>query len=295
MLSILIPTYNYNCFELVYDLYKQSCKLSISFEIIVVDDVSNEEQKINNRNINSLPHCKYVELKEKMGRAKIRNFLGEQAQYEYLLFMDCDGKVTHDDFIEKYLNAKEKADVIIGGLSNPEKLPAPNLSLRYTYECSVQKKRKLEDRNNNPFSQFTTFCFLIKRNIFLNTKFDNSFTKYGYEDVAFGRELQKNNATILYINNSLCHMGLDDNQLYLNKIHISIKTLYNQKDKIRENVQLLSYYNKIKKTKTSCLFSLFYIVFQNTLRKNLLGPHPNMFLFSLYKLAYLCHIASKLK
>lgn len=293
MLSILIPTYNYDCHELVYELYKQSCKLNIPFEIIVADDASEELTKTSNRKINELPHCKYIELKENMGRARIRNFLGETSQYEYLLFMDCDGKVTHNNFLRNYLDAKEKAGIIIGGLSNPETLPAPNLSLRYTYECSVLKKRKNTDRNQNPFSQFTTFCFLIKRDIFLKNKFDNSFTEYGYEDVMFGRELQKNGVSIFYINNPLCHMGLDDNQVYLNKIHTSIQTLYTHKDKINENAHLLVYYRKIQRIRMVYPLSLFYMIFQNLLKKNLLSTHPNMHIFAFYKLCYLCHIASR--
>lgn len=293
MLSILIPTYNYNCYKLVAELRQQACLLNIIFEILVADDASKEESKIENREINALPFCKFIELRQNIGRARIRNFLGETALYDYLLFMDCDGEVNKSDFLKCYLEARTKADIILGGLSNPDKLPAPNLSLRYTYESMTLKNRANEDRNKNPYAQFTTFCFLIKRSTFLSTKFDESFTEYGYEDVVFGRELQKKNTSILYIDNPLCHMGLDDNEVYLRKVHTGIKNLLEKREKLESNTTLLIYYNKLKKIKLTPLFFLFFHLFRKQLKNNLLSPRPNMRIFALYKLGYLCQLDRK--
>ena len=44
MLSILIPTFNYNCTLLVKDLHLQAIDVGIPFEIIVAED-GNEESK----------------------------------------------------------------------------------------------------------------------------------------------------------------------------------------------------------------------------------------------------------
>lgn len=295
MLSILIPVHNYPCYELVRDLHGQCTDLRIRFEIIVADDASDEASKAGNRAIDSLSHCRFIECKENRGRARTMNFLGEQAGEDYLLFMDCDGKVTRPDFIRRYIDARDEAGVIIGGLCNPDTLPSPDFSLRYTYERTTLKSRRLEDRNKNPFAQFTTFCFLIRRDVFLANLFDDSFTKYGYEDVAFGRSLQQHHVSVRYIDNPLCHMGLDDNKVYLGKIHTSIESLLEHREQIGENVQLLTYYNKVRKAGLALPLSLFYAIFQHLLRRNLLGRHPSMFLFSVYKLAYLCHAARKAK
>ncbi len=43
MLSILIPTYNYNTFSLVEELTNQAIATGISFEIIVLDDGSTDQ------------------------------------------------------------------------------------------------------------------------------------------------------------------------------------------------------------------------------------------------------------
>ena len=43
MLSILIPTYNYDITHLVYELHKQASEAEIDFEIICLDDGSKSE------------------------------------------------------------------------------------------------------------------------------------------------------------------------------------------------------------------------------------------------------------
>jgi glycosyltransferase involved in cell wall biosynthesis len=46
MLSILIPTHNYDTFQLVKELHNQAIKECIEFEIIVSDDASSNEELI---------------------------------------------------------------------------------------------------------------------------------------------------------------------------------------------------------------------------------------------------------
>ena len=100
MLSILIPVYNYDCSELVAALDKQAVRLNINYEILVADDASEESFRQRNRVINERPNCRYIELSENVGRSRIRNILASEAQYGYLLFMDCDGVVVRDDFLK---------------------------------------------------------------------------------------------------------------------------------------------------------------------------------------------------
>ena len=97
MLSILIPTYNYDCTRLVGDLHRQAERLGVAYEIIVADDASPiPTYKERNRAINALAHCRLIELEENVGRARIRNRLADEAQHEWLLFMDADAEVMSD-------------------------------------------------------------------------------------------------------------------------------------------------------------------------------------------------------
>ena len=68
MLSILIPTYNYDITNLVETIWQQCKKESFSFEIIVLDDYStNLTITKNNDDIKDLEFCKHIKNKKKYG------------------------------------------------------------------------------------------------------------------------------------------------------------------------------------------------------------------------------------
>ena len=91
MLSILIPTYNYETTTLVKELNKQAILEDIEFEIIVGDDKSTDLEIIkNNQEINSIQRCSYYVNIENLGRACNRNELVKKAKFEWILFLDCD-------------------------------------------------------------------------------------------------------------------------------------------------------------------------------------------------------------
>lgn len=148
-LSILIPTYNNVCLELVRDLQAQASILSstndLEYEILVADDGSTDKNTIEkNCEINGLDNCRYIERKENIGRAAIRNFLAKEAKYLWLLFLDSDLKLDNSDFIRNYMLSK--GNVIVGGLKiggNPITLKD---NLRYKYEKKCEKQHNYKHR-----------------------------------------------------------------------------------------------------------------------------------------------------
>lgn len=288
MLSILIPTYNYDCYRLVAGLQQQASALKIDFEVIVADDASREELKTGNRRIGRLPGCRYIELENNIGRACIRNLLAEQAGHEYLLFIDSDAGIKETGFLDKYLKAARKDRVVCGGLQHPVAMPSANVSLRYTYEIMADKYRMAATRQRSPYDKFTTFSFLIPRDLFLEIKFDCAFIKYGHEDTLFGYELQKRNIPVVHIDNPLYHLGLEDNETFLRKTETSIRNLFFEKDKLMEHSRLYALYSKLCGRGLRRPLLATYRLTNRLLKKNLLGKHPDMKLFALYKLGYLC-------
>src|SRR5574344_2260662 len=114
MLSILIPTYNYNCSKLCYALYEQALTLKVDFEILVYDDCSSKKC-IANKDLMTLPNVVYKELKQNYGRAAIRNLMVKESKGEYILFLDCDGQVASQNYLVLYNKFKDDADIVCGG------------------------------------------------------------------------------------------------------------------------------------------------------------------------------------
>ena len=104
-LSILIPEYNCDCTQLVRDLHRQCASAQLpSWEIVVADDGSIDETAVNqNRIIGTWDNCTFIRNEQNMGRAAIRNFLAEKAQYDRLLFIDSDMCIVSEDFVKTYL------------------------------------------------------------------------------------------------------------------------------------------------------------------------------------------------
>ena len=296
MLSILIPTYNFEITKLVSELHRQVSELKINFEILVIDDASNKEFRKVNSLIQQFNMVKYIELEENIGRAKIRNQLARLAKYDNLLFMDCDSQVPDNEYIKKYLSYCEKENLVCGGREYAKMPPEDkNLFLRWFYgvkrECS-----SAEIRNLHPNKSFMTNNFLISKKIFSNLKFDENISGYGHEDTLFGIELKQKNIFIKHINNPLIHIGLETNSEFLSKTKkgiINLKQIYNGynfKSELIENIKLLKYYNLVKKSRTKFVVILFYRIFKKQIEKNLLGNSPSLILFDFYKLANFCLI-----
>lgn len=89
MLSILIPTYNYNVYPLVDELKNQADSLGISYEILVQDDASSLFLS-QNAQINLLQHCHYKLNLRNLGRGNNINLLNASAKYSYVLLMEAD-------------------------------------------------------------------------------------------------------------------------------------------------------------------------------------------------------------
>jgi len=114
-LSILIPVYNADCRALVKALTDEASAIGgLRYEVVVAEDGSHLQSALEvNRTIAHIPYCIYLERKENVGRARIRNFLAHQAQYDTLLFIDCDMKVIREDYLRTYL--QHDAPVVYGG------------------------------------------------------------------------------------------------------------------------------------------------------------------------------------
>ncbi len=283
MLSILIPTYNYNIITLVEALHSQCKTCQIEFEIIAYDDGSESELNSINTKINTLDFSTFKELPENIGRSAIRNLLAKNAKYQILLFVDAGTFPKHDNFIENYLNHKNEK-VVSGGMTHLELPPKKPYRLRWLYT----KKR-----------EFKTLCssnFMINKNVFLSNPFDETLKKYGYEDVLFFEELAAKNIKTLFINNPVIHSADDDSDRFLEKTELAIENLIDlvENKKIDAKSQkMYRLYNKLNKMKLVTITAKFYKAVKPLLLRNFKSSYASMFLFDVYRIGYFCHIKTR--
>ena len=289
MLSILIPTYNYDCTQLVRDLHKQVELLGVDYEIIVMDDASPiPVYREKNRVISALPHCRLIELEKNLGRARIRNRLADEAHYEWLLFMDSDAEVISDNFIVDYLKHTD-ADVVCGGLCHADELPSPEVSLRYAYEKRADKKRAAYYRAQHPYEQFITFCFMVRASVFHTIRFDETITEYGHEDTLFGVELSRRKVNIRHIDNPMCQGGIETNMEFVEKSRAAIRNLVLLEDSMEGHSTLLSLYRLLCRVGLDGCVARWFVRKEQRITGRLVnGGASSVCLFFIYKLGYFC-------
>ena len=288
MLSILIPTYNYNITRLATELHRQAMDLSIDFEIIIMEDGS-EKWVEENKLIGELTNCKHVILGNNMGRSAIRNKLADEARYDHLLFMDCDAEVYSSDFIQNYLHFCNRECIVIGGTAYDPNETNTDYSLRLKYGRVREARTALERGKNN----FATFNFLISKSIFNKVRFDESIRGYGHEDMLFGHQLHQLGYKIMQIDNPLIHSGLDDNMTFIRKTEEATRNLFllyqtGRYPFLSAESALLNTYIRIYKFGLTRLLALKFDLTKYLLRWMLSQKSPSLLLYDWYKLLFIC-------
>jgi glycosyltransferase involved in cell wall biosynthesis len=292
MLSILIPTYHYNAYPLALQLENQALKANITFELICLDDGSFSHLNIENQKINNLTNCKFIEAKKNIGRTASRQFLAEQAQYNWLLFLDADTIPASNNFIDTLIkNIHSNYQVIFGGIAYMQTKPESDRFLRWYYGKERETK-PVEERLRKPYQSLISGAFTIKKELFLtiNSKFLNN--AYGM-DILFAHELRILKTPVKHINNQVFHLGIEKSSKYLIKSKSALHTLsvmLKNKSVSQNATNLLKTYNKLYRIGLASLFGKLMLIFNSYIEKNLTGPTPNLFLFDLYRLGYFCRI-----
>jgi hypothetical protein len=294
MLSILIPTYNYNVVPLVLELQKQCLECEITFEILVFDD-SSKLFFFENQQINSLENCRFSKNNSNLGRGKNINFLSESARFDWLLIMDCDTFPTQNNYIQKYISKiNENEKVVFGGIQYKKEQPKKDQLLRWIYGNS-RESLSVEKRNSNPNENALTSNLLIEKEVFLSNAFDKSITTYGYEDLVFLSELKEKGVLVTHIDNPTFHLGLETSEEFLEKTKIALtnlKSIAKTNPRASSESKILKLYNVLNKVYLDSLISYLFKITERKIAQNLLSQKPSLLLFDLYKLGYYCSIKS---
>lgn len=293
MLSVNIPVYNYVIIGLVEQLVKQVADLKIQFEIRIYDDGSQEEIKLKNRSISKLPGIVYNELDKNLGRSAIRNKMGLESQFQYLLFIDADSLPVDKNYLRNFVENIKPNRVLCGGTAyKTEKPVQPEKYLRWFYGTH-REAISAETRNQKKGFIITSNNFLIEKQVFEKVHFRKEIEKYGHEDTVLGYDLYRNDIEIFHIENPVEHTGLEDSMVFIEKTRTALKSLQLISRKVLKGdevfirqVYFLNRYTAITKFFPSLFLRMFYKLFHRIIERNLTGKNPSLFFFDLYKLGF---------
>lgn len=288
MLSILIATYNYNVVPLVNELLKQLQKTSVDFEIICYDDASKSELNVNNQQINAFGNCIFKTLDNNIGRSSIRNLLAKNAKYNWLIFLDGDVMPTSEHFINNYVDVinDNKKEVFCGGVQYEQK-PENEKFLHYKHGRRNEEITVLE-RNKKPFKYFFTSNFLINKAVFSEVIFEEKLTKYGREDMLFAIDLKKRGYQIIHIENTIYHLGIEKDDVFVNKTKQAMENLIFLEKEHLLKVQEANLLRLVKVLKR-CLMSNFIASLANYFEAKT-KEKQSLFFLDCLKVSYLCKL-----
>lgn len=291
-ISILIPTHNDVCAQLVADLKAQADKLTgreghpLRYEIIVADDGSTDLQAVEaNSSIDRWDHCRYIRRKENVGRARIRNFLVQQSQGDYLLFIDSDLFVNDSHYLANYLQA-DSDEVIYGGTRIGGDADRLKGNLRYRYEKAAEAAHRAAVRALRPGRELSVCNTMLRRDIALAHPFDSRIKAYGYEDVLLGKSITESGITISHIENPMRIERFETNAEFVRKTEDALRTLDAFDKELKGFSNIGNSVERLGRFLPLSLFTAWHRLAGNAEKRWLSGPHPNLLVFKLYKLGF---------
>ncbi len=292
MLSICIPVYNCFVSSLTECLNKQGEELGTAFEIILIDDFSESEFKLENRKLSKLGSVIYIELEKNLGRSAIRNLFLKYARFHFMLFLDCDSQITNNQFIKCYIeNCNPKTKVICGGTTYSEQLGAKHSNFRRKYGLD-RESATAEIRQLNPYQHFKTNNFVVDKALLNEIKFDENLSGYGHEDSLFAYRLKQREILIKHIHNPIIHQVTETFEEYLDKTKQAIGNLYFINSKLglgsdfAEMNKLLRFYEKIGRVYLRIPLLIGFLISIPLMRIFFRLGFINLKLFDFYKLGY---------
>lgn len=263
--------------------------LPVPAEIIILDDAS----KVDFSSLNEKKNIRFLRSSVNQGRAATRESLAEWAKYPFLLFLDADVMPTSKSFLLNYLKASNQNKILVGGLVYQNNKPEQNLFFRWYYG-KMREEIPLDERIKNKYSHFMTGNFWIPKNVFLRFPLKGIHSGYGHEDTLLGLKFQQENMPLQHIENPVCHLGLDENELFWKKSQEAVVSLWKLRNLgFKLPTKLNSVYNVLERVKLNSIVSFLFKYMDNQSIKNYIfsGKYLSLYLFDLYRLAYYGHLS----
>lgn len=299
MISVCIPVFNTDVRKLACQLAEEAEEVPFPVEILIFDDGSAEGCKQVNREIAGMAGIRYHEMPVNTGRSAIRNNLGNEAAYPWILFLDGDSEIPGMGFLNRYAGLTENAAVICGGTIYRDTSPGDKTKrLRWVYG---RKREQLSARQRSAGNKFaiTSNNFMIRHDVFNQYRFREIIREYGHEDTLLGYDLHIAGIPVVHADNPVIHTGLETSAEFILKTENALENLLSLSEniikdkKFNRGLKLLKWRNRLKRSGGLSLAALLFRSAKHLLVKNLTGEKPCLFLFDLYRLGSLCNKSLK--
>lgn len=291
MISILIPTYNYQITALVSEVHRQFTESEVAFEMICLEDGSDKNYVASNLKIEKLINTTLLISNENLGRIKARQHLCEAANHNWLLFLDADVMPKTATFSTVYIDELiSQVDAVFGGICYKKDKPQKDYMLRWKYG-TLNEENSAEDRQEKAYKSIASANMLIRKDLFDSINSTIAYTKYGMDNY-FGAKLKEYHSTVKHINNPVYHLGIETSSHYLEKKEEAADTLLyllNTHAISDHDNKLLSLFLNLKRYKLNYIVSFLFRTFKQVMRKNLLSKNPSIILLQFYRISYMCY------
>lgn len=232
-LSIIIPVYNGEKYikRCIYSIAKTE---NISYEIIVINDCSNDNSKSIIKECKSvISNIIFIDLSENLGVSKCRNIGIERANGKYITFVDIDDYIEKNMY-ETLVTMSNKYSLDTCGCTYREIEEKSNKITKSKYKNNgdiLNKKQALKDYLTDKISP-AIWDKIYKKEIINKIRFDEKL-KIG-EDILFCLNVFLNCNNVCFIN-----------EYYYNYIQQDKSAMHNLSDnvfqflKIEENIDVI--------------------------------------------------------
>lgn len=296
-LSICIPTFNTDVFKLVDTIHTQCVRAEIEYEILIIDDASTALKFLSqNYELTKLDNVQIIRNEVNLGRTGTRRKAAELSKSNWILFLDADVVPVSENFIVNYVDSINSGyKIILGGYSYC-KIKGSERGFRWNYG-KAREEASSEVRNSKPYGYVFSGNILVEKNTFLESNFKEDTKLYGM-DIFFSYQLYINKIPILHIDNPIIHEGLDENEVFFKKSMLSVKSRFDYLKNLSEIEKvnpLLNYYKKLDRFGLTKIVGFLFKTLEPNMKKRIVCDVPNLFLFDLYRLGYICTLEKDIK
>ena len=237
-----------------------------------------------------MTNSRFIESKKNLGRIKNRLLLAENSQYNWLLFIDVDSNPIGESFLKNYTSYMNKGTIFFGG-SVYKKSEDPNCSLRYKFGKKREEINSIQ-RNKNPYKYVSSRNFMCKKDVIVEALSKIESVSYG-NDYVFGSILKRKRIDIIHFDNPVLIENIEENSIFIRKTHQALENVikcYKEGKLQKHSITLLKVYRILDVLLMKGVFIKLTNIFRDKIEQNLYKENPDLFLFDVYRLSYICKI-----